>query len=104
MASQKKKRIQVSTGNPAINSTQNMTLKAGDNRAAGTAETAVTLRIFVAQNNDADGNQHKGEQCADIGKVSEGADIQQSCGERHHKTGDPGGYGGRAKAGMYFAE
>src|SRR5665213_1726451 len=72
-----------------------------DDRTTRTTETAVPLWIFVTKDNDADRDQHKREKCTDIGKVGEGADIQQSSGESHRETGDPCSYRRRAKAGMH---
>src|SRR5271154_371864 len=66
----------------------------GDDRGDGTAggaEGAMAVRFTVAQNQNSSGHQRKSEQRADIGKVCERADIQDSRGYTHYKSRRPGG-------------
>ena len=41
----------------------------GEDRAERSLEAAFPLRLPIAQNDDRDGDQHKGKQCADIRQV-----------------------------------
>ena len=49
-----------------------------DDRAEGDAEAAVTAGIFGAEDDDADGDQNEGEECADVRHFGEGADVEEA--------------------------
>ena len=41
-------------------------------------ETATAFGLTIAQHDDADGDEHEGEESADVGKVGEGADVEEA--------------------------
>ncbi len=104
MISQPKKRSQVMTGRPDMSSTQKKMLRMGTEIPPGSAEATTPLRFAIAQDQHADRYQHKGKEGADIRQVSQRADIQQPTGNGHHKAGNPGSYGRRAKTRVHLAE
>src|ERR1700688_2017508 len=67
---------------------------------AGRAKATMAARIAVAQNNHSNRNQGKGEEGADVRKIGECADIENSGRNANHKTGNPSGGRGRAEPGM----
>jgi hypothetical protein len=64
----------------------------------------VALRVFGAQDDDADGDQDEGEEGADVGHLGERADVEEAGGDGDEDAGDPGGEGRRAEARMDAAE
>jgi len=69
----------------------------GEDGASGDAEAAVTLRLFAAEDEHADGYEDKGEERADVGELGEGANVKQAGWDGDENAGDPGGDGGCAK-------
>ena len=51
-----------------------------EHRAQRSAEAAPAFRLAIAQDEHRDRDQHKGEQCADIGEVGDRADVEQPAG------------------------
>src|ERR1035438_6104945 len=64
-----------------------------NDRAKGNAEAAAALRLADAQHDDADGNQNEGEECADVGEVGQGADVEETGGNGDRESRHPGGEG-----------
>ena len=58
----------------------------GYGNAARGAEATTPVRFAIAQDQHADRYQHKGKEGTDIRQVGQGADVQQSTGNGHHKT------------------
>src|SRR5260370_610467 len=58
--------------------------------AARGAKSAVAAGIAVAQDDDADGYQSKGKQGADVRKIGERADVENSRRNADDEPGDPG--------------
>ena len=99
-----KKRTQVIAGRPAISSTQKRTLRIGNHRPERNAEAAMPLRLSVAQDDDADRDQHEGEERADVRHLGERAHVEQAGRNRHQDARDPGRERRRAEARMHPAE
>ena len=93
MTSQMRKRYQVMMGSPAMSRKQKMTLSAGMTGPPGTTKAAMAVRLAIAQDDDADGDQDEGEERADVGEVGEGADVEEAGGNGDDESGDPGGEG-----------
>ena len=70
----------------------------------GARKARLPVRFAVAQDQDAAGDQSEREQRADIRKVGERADIEQSRGNADDEARHPGGKIGRAEARMHAAE
>ena len=49
-----------------------------DDRAARAAESAAAIWFLIAQDNHARRDQYEREECADVGEVRKGADIQKA--------------------------
>ena len=98
--SQTKKRTQVMAGRPAIRRMQKRVLRMGMTGPEGDAEAAAAGGVFVAEDDDADGDQDEGEEGADVRHLREGADVQQAGGDGDEDAGDPGGEGGGAELGV----
>src|SRR5579863_9867148 len=71
-----------------------------NDRSERNSEPPLPLRIAIAQHDDADGNQDEGKQRADVGEVSERADVEQARRDGNDEAGHPCGEGGRPEAWM----
>src|SRR5664279_136911 len=76
----------------------------GRRQAAGSAESAVPLRLFAPQNDDSYRDQNKREQRTDIRQIREGANVENAAGNAHQESTDPSCGGRRAKSRMDAAE
>src|SRR5215831_18225027 len=73
-------------------------------RPAGSAEGAMAVGLAIAEDQHACRNQRKGKKSADVGKIGEGPDVEQTGRNSHHKAGDPGGKIGSQIAAVNAAE
>ena len=70
----------------------------GMNGVQGTRKAARAVRLPLAQNQHADGDQHEGEERADIGEVGQRADVEDARRNGDEESRHPGGDIGRAEA------
>ncbi len=54
----------------------------GNERRPRDSKAAGAFRLALAQDQNRDGNENEGEECADIGKIGEGADVEYARGDR----------------------
>ena len=104
MTSQMTKRYQVMMGKPGHQQEAEDHAERGDHGPAGDDETAAAFRLANAQDNDADRDQDEGEECADVGKVGEGADVEKAGRNGDQDARDPGGKRRRAEERMDVGE
>ena len=64
----------------------------------------MAVRLAIAQDEHADGDQHKGEQRADVGEVGDGADVEQAGGNADDESRHPGGKRRGAELRVHAAE
>ena len=64
----------------------------------------MAVGLAIAEDEHADGDQHKGEQGADVGQVGDGADVKQAGGNADDESRDPGGESRGAELGVDAAE
>src|SRR5438270_13738815 len=57
--------------------------------SSGRAEPAMPARIAVAQNNDADGDQHESKQRADVRQIGKRPNISNARRNPNHEAGNP---------------
>ena len=80
--------------------TQKTMLRTGMTGPQRDAESAMALGLAYAQDEHAGGDEHEGEERADVGEIGERADVEQAGGNGDDDPGDPCGDGGRAEARM----
>src|SRR5579862_3817635 len=68
------------------------------------AETARTLGLRLAQNDDGDGNEDEGKKSADVREIDERSYVENARGDGNENSGDPGGNVRRAEAFVNSAE
>ena len=64
----------------------------------------MALGILVAQNNDAEGDQHEREECADVRHRRKRSHVEEPRRDGDEHAGDPGGEGRCPKTRMDSAE